>query len=148
MKKRHFLDYHGDIKLLSMISCKQTLSCLKGIKIGQRIRIPYVSKTEAYRQDLRIHKVGPGETMFSISKKYGCNRFSDILAWNNLQGADISVGQALIIKGVAPTYCPCNGSNYAGGGQQRKKNPCCTYNRLQHQLKLCQNQKLEVASKR
>lgn len=83
----------------------------EGIKIGQRIRIPYVSKTSV-PAGTTIHKVGPGETMFSISKKYGVT-VSDILAWNNLLGADISVGQALFLQGVAPTPSPTQPSTPA-----------------------------------
>jgi LysM repeat protein len=43
--------------------------------------------------------------MFSISKKYGVS-VNDILSWNNLQGADLSVGQSLIIKAVEPNPGP------------------------------------------
>lgn len=76
----------------------------EGIKIGQRIRIPFVTKS-AVPSGSSLHKVAPGETMFSISKKYGVS-VSDILSWNNLQGADLSVGQSLIIQGVEPKPTP------------------------------------------
>ena len=75
-----------------------------GIKIGQRIRIPFIPKT-AVPSGSTLHKVLPGETMFSISKKYGVS-VSDILGWNTLEGTDISVGQSLIIKGVEPKAVP------------------------------------------
>lgn len=90
----------------------------EGIKIGQRIRIPYVSKTSV-PAGTTIHKVGPGETMFSISKKYGVT-VSDILAWNNLLGADISVGQALFLQGVAPTPSPTQPSTPAVMAKEEK----------------------------
>jgi LysM repeat protein len=76
----------------------------EGIKIGQRIRIPYIAKSSV-PPGSTIHKVVPGETMFSISKKYGVS-VSDILSWNSLQGADISVGQSLVIQGVEPKPAP------------------------------------------
>lgn len=76
----------------------------EGIKIGQRIRIPFIPKT-AVPSGSTLHKVLPGETMFSISKKYGVS-VSDILGWNTLEGTDISVGQSLIIKGVEPKAAP------------------------------------------
>ncbi|MCL6259955.1 LysM peptidoglycan-binding domain-containing protein [Aquiflexum sp. TKW24L] len=76
----------------------------EGIKIGQRIRIPFIAKS-AVPSGSTLHKVIPGETMFSISKKYGVS-VSDILSWNNLQGADISVGQSLVIQGVEPKPSP------------------------------------------
>jgi LysM repeat protein len=72
----------------------------EGIKIGQRVRIPFIAKA-ALPAGSTLHKVAPGETMFSISKKYNVT-VSEILGWNDLQGADISVGQSLIIKGVEP----------------------------------------------
>ncbi|MCH6200885.1 LysM peptidoglycan-binding domain-containing protein [Aquiflexum sp. LQ15W] len=71
-----------------------------GIKIGQRIKVPFVAKS-TLPSGSTLHKVIPGETMFSISKKYGVS-VNDILSWNNLQGADLSVGQSLIIKAVEP----------------------------------------------
>ncbi|RZS98495.1 LysM peptidoglycan-binding domain-containing protein [Cecembia calidifontis] len=70
-----------------------------GLKAGQRIRIPYITKA-AIPTDSRLHKVAPGETLFAISRQYGVT-VNDLMAWNQLKGNDISVGQALIIKGVA-----------------------------------------------
>lgn len=69
-----------------------------GLKIGQRIRIPYISPT-AVPEDTKLHRVAPGETLFSISKQYGVT-VNDIMTWNELKGNDLSVGQALILKGV------------------------------------------------
>lgn len=71
-----------------------------GLKIGQRIRVPYIAKEAAPKGSI-IHKVAPGETMFSISRKYNVS-VGDILSWNNLQGSDLSVGQSLTIQGVQP----------------------------------------------
>jgi len=75
-----------------------------GIKIGQRIKVPFVAKS-AVPSGSTLHKVIPGETMFSISKKYGVS-VNDILSWNNLQGSDLSAGQSLIIKGVETKPVP------------------------------------------
>lgn len=72
-----------------------------GLKIGQRIRIPYISPT-AVPEDSKLHRVSPGETLFSISKQYGV-AVNDIMSWNNLKGNDLSVGQALILKGIVET---------------------------------------------
>src|SRR5690606_23453387 len=44
-----------------------------------------------------LHKVSPGETLFSISKKYGIS-VDSLKQWNKLLGNDLSVGQALIVK--------------------------------------------------
>lgn len=70
-----------------------------GLKLGQRIRVPYIAKATLPKGAL-LHKVEPGETLFAISKKYNVT-VGDILKWNNLQGSDLSVGQSLIIEGVA-----------------------------------------------
>ncbi len=69
-----------------------------GLKMGQRIRVPYISKT-ALPDGAKLHKVEPGETLFGISKKYNVS-VGDILAWNKLRGSDLSVGQSLVIQGV------------------------------------------------
>jgi LysM repeat protein len=76
-------------------------SLKQGLKIGQRIRIPFVEKS-AIPAGAKLHNVAPGETMFSIAQKYKV-AVKDLMAWNELQGNDLSVGQALIIEGVADT---------------------------------------------
>ncbi|RIW12727.1 LysM peptidoglycan-binding domain-containing protein [Algoriphagus lacus] len=68
----------------------------QGLKIGQTIRIPYIEKN-AIPTGSTLHKVNPGETLFSISKKYGVT-VDSLKQWNKLQGNDLSVGQALIVK--------------------------------------------------
>jgi LysM repeat protein len=67
-----------------------------GLKTGQRIRIPYITKA-VLPEGARLHKVAPGETLFSISKLYGVT-VGEVMEWNKLQGNDLSVGQALTIK--------------------------------------------------
>jgi LysM repeat protein len=85
-----------------------------GLKIGQRIRIPYTPKastpttapatpkpvqpaTTTPSAGSVIHTVAQGETMFSISKKYNV-AVGDIISWNKLSGSDIAVGQKLEIR--------------------------------------------------
>lgn len=70
-----------------------------GLKIGQRIRVPYITKA-AVPEGSQLHKVAQGETLFSISRQYGVT-VGDIMKWNNLQGNDLSVGQALVIQKAA-----------------------------------------------
>ncbi|HLT07679.1 MAG TPA: LysM peptidoglycan-binding domain-containing protein [Cyclobacteriaceae bacterium] len=70
-----------------------------GLKIGQRIRIPFVEKS-AIPAGAKLHNVAPGETMFSIAKAYNVS-INDLMSWNDLKGSDLSVGQALIIQGAA-----------------------------------------------
>lgn len=71
----------------------------QGLKIGQTIRIPYAEKT-ALDAGSTLHKVAPGETLFSISKKYGIT-VDSLKQWNKLLGNDLSVGQALVVKEIA-----------------------------------------------
>ena len=75
-----------------------------GLKIGQRIRIPYITKA-ALPEGSSLHKVVPGETLFSISKLYGVT-VNEVMEWNKLQGNDLSVGQALTIKKAPPAPKP------------------------------------------
>ncbi|NVK48171.1 MAG: LysM peptidoglycan-binding domain-containing protein [Cyclobacteriaceae bacterium] len=67
-----------------------------GLKIGQQIRIPYISEATV-PEGSDLHKVASGETLFAISKKYGVS-VDELKQWNNLRGNDLSVGQALIIR--------------------------------------------------
>ncbi len=71
----------------------------QGLKIGQRIKVPFV-ETSAIPTGAKLHNVGPGETLFSIAKTYRV-AVQDLKTWNELQGNDLSVGQALIIEGKA-----------------------------------------------
>ncbi|MCH7399652.1 LysM peptidoglycan-binding domain-containing protein [Belliella sp. DSM 107340] len=75
-----------------------------GLKMGQRIRIPYIAPA-ALPQGSVLHNVGQGETLFSISKKYNVS-VGDIMTWNNLKGNDLSLGQALVVQGVAKQEVP------------------------------------------
>ena len=78
-----------------IISNNPTLG--EGLKAGQRIRIPYTEKA-ALPAGAKVHKVSPGETLFSIAKIHQVN-VQDLMAWNELKGNDLSVGQSLVIKG-------------------------------------------------
>ena len=71
----------------------------EGLKMGQRIRVPFVEKS-AVPAGAKLHNVAPGETMFSIARTYQVS-VNDLMSWNELKGNDLSVGQALIIQGVA-----------------------------------------------
>ncbi|PSL03936.1 LysM peptidoglycan-binding domain-containing protein [Cecembia rubra] len=105
----------------------------EGLKAGQRIRIPYITKS-AVPSGSRLHKVSPGETLFGISRQYGV-KVDELMAWNQLKGNDISVGQALIIKGVpepepspaavqqttpAPVTVPVTASNEKATGNRER----------------------------
>ncbi|GGZ27680.1 hypothetical protein GCM10007049_20660 [Echinicola pacifica] len=71
-----------------------------GLKIGQRIKVPYTPKA-AIPEGATLHKVAPGETLFSVASKYQVS-VEDLKRWNSLQGNDLSIGQSLIIQGVKP----------------------------------------------
>jgi LysM repeat protein len=66
--------------------------------------IPFIAKS-AIPVGAKIHKVSAGETLFSISKTYNIT-VGEIMSWNKLKGNDLSVGQALIIEGVALANVP------------------------------------------
>lgn len=72
----------------------------EGLKIGQTIRVPYIAKSDL-AAGTTLHKVEQGETLFSISKKYGV-AIDSLKQWNKLLGNDLSVGQALIVKESNP----------------------------------------------
>ena len=55
------------------------------------------SKKTIPSSNTTTHIVKPGETLYSISKKYGVN-VADIKKWNNLESNSISVGNKIIVK--------------------------------------------------
>lgn len=77
---------------------KNNDSLKDGLKIGQRIRVPYIAHT-MIPEGAKVHHVTPGETLFSIAKTYNIS-MDQLMAANALEGTDLSVGQALIIEGV------------------------------------------------
>ncbi len=68
----------------------------QGLKIGQTIRVPFIPVSELPAGAV-LHNVVPGETLFSISKKYGVT-VDEIMRGNQLKGNDLSVGQSLVIQ--------------------------------------------------
>tara|TARA_R110002050_G_scaffold81556_1_gene174383 strand:- start:4975 stop:6174 length:1200 start_codon:yes stop_codon:yes gene_type:complete len=75
-----------------------------GLKIGQRIRVPYIEK-QAIPEGAKVHHVTPGETLFSIAKSYNIS-MDKLMKANALKGTDLSVGQALIIEGIEQLEAP------------------------------------------
>ena len=75
-----------------------------GLKIGQRIRVPYIEK-QAIPEGAKVHHVTPGETLFSIAKSYNIS-MEKLMEANALKGTDLSVGQALIIEGIEQLEAP------------------------------------------
>ncbi len=77
------------------------------LKEGQKLGIPpsniEVLKKEAIVASIDTidrpdaHVVKAGETMYSISKKYQLSS-EDIIEWNDLLGAEIQIGQELLLK--------------------------------------------------
>ena len=72
----------------------------EGLKIGQTIKVPFISIAEVPAGSV-VHNVVPGETLFSISKKYGVS-VESVMKENGLKGNDLSVGQSLIIEPAVP----------------------------------------------
>ena len=73
------------------------------ISLGQVLRIPLVPVSGPANKSTAetIHVVQTGETLFSISQKYGL-RVYQLKEMNNLNSNDISIGQELVIKKLAP----------------------------------------------
>lgn len=74
-----------------------------GVKKGQVLRIPLKKKVEEAKPVLsnRKHNVAPGETLYSIAKKYGVT----VEAIQNANGglaSGLKAGQELLIPGVDP----------------------------------------------
>ncbi len=82
------------------------------IHVGQKLKIyrsgapmAQVGKTNGKTNNsgkqapatVKTHTVKRGETLSSISRKYGCS-VNDLKKWNNLKGSTVKVGQKLKIK--------------------------------------------------
>jgi membrane-bound lytic murein transglycosylase D len=73
------------------------------VQIGQKLLIrPTAITTEPTKntdntEGYTTHTVETGDTMFSISKKYGV-KVEQIMEWNNLKGGGVQIGQKLKIK--------------------------------------------------
>jgi LysM repeat protein len=75
-----------------------------GLKIGQTIRVPFISKS-SLPTGISLHSVLAGETLFSISKKYGL-AVDELMKANELKGNDLSVGQPLVIPNATVVSIP------------------------------------------
>ena len=103
-------------KYLVSVSNIKNWNRLKGntIQVGQKLKIyrsgapmAQVGKSNKNNKSnksdsaatpaVKTHTVKKGETLSSISRKYGCS-VNDIKKWNNLKGNNITVGKKLKIK--------------------------------------------------
>src|SRR6478609_7651170 len=72
-----------------------------GLKVGQIINIPYnpesiarSRKVEAPKADNKVyHKVQPGETLYSLAKRYNTT-VDQLMKWNNM---DLKAGQEIVV---------------------------------------------------
>ncbi len=78
-----------------------------GLKVGQTLKIPYGKEvkeavSEALPSDAKVHTVGKGETLFSISRKYGL-KVEQLKNLNKLTSNALALGQKLIVEAGTPT---------------------------------------------
>ena len=73
---------------------------LKGttIKIGQKLAVSSATTTTAPTQ-ATTHTVVKGDTLYSVSRKYGVT-VAQLQQWNNLKGTTIRIGQKLLLSGA------------------------------------------------
>ena len=73
-------------------------SALEGLKIGEELSIPVLEAGNSVDSPEELnHLVDIGETLYSISRKYGV-RVDDLKTWNQLTSNDLDVGQRLTVK--------------------------------------------------
>lgn len=68
-----------------------------GLEVGALINVPYTPNKTLKTKEGIVHKVGPKETLYSISKQYGVT-VDDIKTWNKLTALGLTLGQELLIK--------------------------------------------------
>jgi len=99
-----------------------------GLKMGQKILIPYVEKVIPKPVPVPVvatvkeHKVLKGETLFSISKIYGVS-VEEIKTWNALKKNDLSVGQSLKIEKENTIANAVPANNQATAKNNKKSEP-------------------------
>ncbi len=71
----------------------------EGLEIGQILKVPYTPPATAARPAGPLHKVQPGETLYSIARQYQVST-DDIKQWNSLADNTLSIGQELVIRKV------------------------------------------------
>ncbi|MCE7991454.1 MAG: LysM peptidoglycan-binding domain-containing protein [Roseivirga sp.] len=77
-----------------------------GLKVGETLKIPYGKEVKAaipqsIASDAKIHTVGKGETLFSISRKYGL-KVDELKTLNKLSSNALALGQKLIVEAGTP----------------------------------------------
>lgn len=73
-----------------------------GLKVGQKIKIPYKGQKRVKNIKQNKHVVQPGETLYSVSKRYGVS-IGDLLKWN---GMELKAGQEIVIGESIPNSKP------------------------------------------
>ncbi len=72
-----------------------------GLKLGQILLIPTSLKKEQAKEEVILHTVKSGETLYAISKQYNVS-VDQIKIKNKLTSNSLTVGQELVIKGNKP----------------------------------------------
>ncbi len=99
------------------------------LDIGQKITIyppeepsdlPVIPVSNTREEvDVTRHTVSAGETLYSLSRKYGTS-LEDLRKWNGLEYNDISVGQQIIVKKTATQVKPAPAVNPGTGVQENR----------------------------
>ncbi len=79
---------------------------------GQKLKIPvkYAKKSTNKRKHKLVHTVKPGESLWTIARKYGTT-VNKIKRWNNLKSDRIAQGQKLVIYTSETEYASAQSSN-------------------------------------
>lgn len=69
------------------------------IRAGQEILVPaqgQLAQANTGQDKKQIHTVAPGDSFYSISKKYGCS-IDDLMKWNNKTNPRLNAGEKLVV---------------------------------------------------
>lgn len=94
--------YHVSVEQLAKAN---GLTANSGLRIGQPLTIPGKTSTpvqvppslQAKPVPAKVHTVTKGETIYSVSKKYGVT-VNEIKQWNKLADANLRIGQKLVVS--------------------------------------------------
>ena len=94
--------YHTSVEQLAKAN---GLNSNSGLRIGQSLVIPGKTSTpvqvppslQAKPVPAKVHTVTKGETIYSVSKKYGVT-VTEIKQWNKLADANLRIGQKLVVS--------------------------------------------------
>ncbi|MGR3809792.1 LysM peptidoglycan-binding domain-containing protein [Jiulongibacter sp. NS-SX5] len=103
LKVKQIIKFPGKTERVVIIEEEKSVNEGRSVREVNEVSEPEAPKEEKAKRMITIHKVQPGQTLFSISQIYGAS-IDEIKAMNNLADNSISVGQPIRVKTTSDHY--------------------------------------------